>query len=69
LLAKINSLNQLEGISMYNKGATIFLKGPTLELDQFELNLTFLESGIDLVTINRETGVYLDSRSAIQQNK
>ena len=68
LLAKINS-SKLDGIQMYNKGATIYLNGPTLNLDEFELEIAFQESGVNLVTIDRASGQYQDCTSAIQQNK
>ena len=51
LLGKINH-TKLDGIQMYNKGATIYLNGPTLNLDEFVLEITFQESGVNLVTID-----------------
>ena len=68
LLGKINT-TKLDGIQMYNKGATIYLNGPTLNLDEFVLEITFQESGVNLVTIDLASGHYQDCTSAIQQNK
>lgn len=51
---------------MYNKGAIIELKSPNLKLDQFVCDVTFQESGVNLVTIDRSTGNYQDCTAAIQ---
>jgi hypothetical protein len=43
---------------MYNKGAIINFRSPNLKFDEFVCEVNFMESGVDLVTIDRSTGQY-----------
>lgn len=68
LLAK-QQQNKLEGIQMYNKGAMVELKSPNMLFDQYTFELTFQESGVNLVTLDKNTGIFTECTTAISQNK
>ena len=68
LLAK-QQYTKLEGIQMYNKGAMVEFKSPNMLFDQYTFELTFQESGVNLVTMDKNTGIFTDCTTAISKNK
>lgn len=53
---------------MYNKSANLSLTSPSLSLKRFQVNVTLQEFGVDLVTIDRVTGKYVDCTATIKKN-
>jgi hypothetical protein len=68
-LGKLNKNNRLEGVEIYNRGLLLDFKSPTLSIHkEFTMNSSMDEFGMNMITINRDTGKYEENSGVVMAN-